>query len=157
MDNEWKDKLAGARMQVDQQFNDRVLNSEFTNQQWGLVMTAVEFEIENPENPETAEMVANTEKLDQILPELDKVEQGMGAAGPGGGGGGDSGGGILDTISNLLSGSGGGSGGVDAERRDAATALTGEYATELQKYLEKQGRWVDICESAAASGGPSDG
>ena len=150
MDKEWTDKLAGARMQVDQQFNDRVLNSQFSNQQWGLIMTAVEFDIENPENPEQASLVANTEKIDQILPELDKVDQGMGGM-AGSGGSDSSGGGLLDSLGNLLPGGGGGDSGVDQERKEAATALTAEYATELQQYLEKQGRWAAICESAAAS------
>jgi hypothetical protein len=152
MDKQWTDRLAGARMQVDQQFNDRVLNSQFSNQQWGLIMTAVEFEIENPDDPDRAALVANTEKLDQVLPELDKVDQGMGVGQPGGGD--SSSGGLLDTIGDLIPGMDGDSsgGGVDAERAEAATALTQEYATELQRYLEKQGRWTAICEVAAGSG-----
>jgi len=150
MDKEWTDRLAGARMQVDQQFNDRVLNSQFSNQQWGLIMTAVEFEIEKPGDPDRATLVANTEKIDQILPELDKVDQGMGAMA--GGGRDDSSGGLLDSLGNLLPGGSGGGSGVDEERKAAAVALTDEYATELQQYLEKQGRWTAICESAAGSG-----
>ena len=150
MDKAWTDKLAGARMQVDQQFNDRVLNSQFSNQQWGLIMTAVEFEIENPEDPEQARLIANTEKIDQILPELDKVDQGMG--GMAGGGSDSSDGGLLDSLGNLLpGGGGGGSSGVDEKRKQAAVALTDEYASELQQYLEKQGRWTAICGSAAGS------
>ena len=150
MDKAWTDRLAGARMQVDQQFNDRVLNSQFSNQQWGLIMTAVEFDIENPEDPEQARLIANTEKIDQILPELDKVDQGMGGM-AGGGGSDSSGGGLLDSLGNLLPGGGGGSSGVDEERKQAAVALTDEYASELQQYLEKQGRWTAICGSAADS------
>ena len=152
MDKAWTDKLAGARMQVDQQFNDRVLNSQFSNQQWGLIMTAVEFEIEDPEDPEQARLIANTEKIDQILPELDKVDQGMGGM-AGGGGSDSSDGGLLDSLGNLLpGGGGGGSSGVDEKRKQAAVALTDEYASELQQYLEKQGRWTAICASAAGNG-----
>ncbi|PSP21880.1 hypothetical protein BRC61_05480 [Halobacteriales archaeon QH_10_65_19] len=153
MDKQWTDRLAGARMQVDQQFNDRVLNSQFSNQQWGLIMTAVEFEIENPDDPDRATLVANTEKLDQVLPELDKVDQGMGAT-QAGGGRDSSDGGFLDALGDLIPGMDGDSsgGGVDAERTQAATALTQEYATELQQYLEKQGRWTAICEVAAGTG-----
>ena len=147
MSGEWRDRLAGARMQVDQHFNDRVLNSQFTNQQWGLIMTAVEFEIENPDEPAEAELVANTDKLDQVMPELDKLPQGMGAS-PGSRQG-DSGGGLLGNIRDLLPGGGTTDSGVDQEKLDAATVLVGEYAVELQQFLEEQGRWEDVCESAA--------
>jgi hypothetical protein len=157
MNEEWTDRLAGARMQVDQQFNDRVLNSQFSNQQWGLIMTAVEFEVENPSDPAEATLVANTENIDQILPELDKVDRGMGGMAAGGGDSGSGGGGLLDSIGDLIPGVGGGdSGGVDHERRQAAVALTDEYATELQQYLEQQGRWAEICASATDSRGSAD-
>lgn len=152
MNEEWTDRLAGARMQVDQEFNDRVVNSQFTNQQWGLIMTAVEFEIESPAEPGEAQLVANTENINQILPELDKVDRGMAGMAGGGGDGGSSGGGLLDSIGELIPGVGGGdSGGVDHERRQAAVALTDEYATQLQQYLERQGRWAEICASATDS------
>jgi len=145
MANDWTDRLAGARMQVDQQFNDRLVQSQFTNQEWGLIMTAVEFDIENPEDPAEAQLVARTGKVEHIMPELEKVSQ---HAGPGGGGGGgrDSGGGLLEGIRSLL---GGGSGGSDGEKLQAATDLADEYASELQQHLENQGRWVSICRSAA--------
>jgi len=138
-------------MQVDQQFTDQVVNSQFSNQQWGLIMTAVEFEIDTPERPKEASLVANTENLDQILPELDKIDRGMGGAGPGGDGGGSSGG-LLDAIGTLIPGVGGDDTGVDDEQRAAAVALTDEYATQLQAHLEKQGRWADLCAGAAAAG-----
>jgi aryl-alcohol dehydrogenase-like predicted oxidoreductase len=57
MSDKWTDMLAGARMQVDQQFQSRLERSEFTNQEWGLVMTAVEFEIQNADDPENARAV----------------------------------------------------------------------------------------------------
>jgi len=154
MTEEWRDRLAGARMQVDQQFTDQVVNSQFSNQQWGLIMTAVEFDIESPDHPEEATLVANTEHLDQILPELDKIDQGMGGAQPGGGQ--SSGGGIIDSIGKLVPGMGGEESGVDEDQKAAATALAEEYATQLQKHLESQGRWAGICESAAASQSRSD-
>jgi len=149
MDQEWTDRLAGARMQVDQQFNNRVRNSQFSNQQWGLIMTAVEFEIDNPGEPDRAELRANTEKIDQILPELDKVAQGMGAGPPGGEQ--ESSGGLLGSLGNLIPGLSDDSDGIDEDRKEAAVALTAEYASELQQFLEKQGRWADICESAERS------
>lgn len=151
MSNQWRDSLAGARMQVDQQFNDRIVASEFTNQQWGLIMTAVEFDIENPEDPESAELVANTDQVEQILPELENMPQGMGAGmQQQGGGGSDGGGGILGRIRTALTGNSGGSGGSDAEKLEEATRLANQYADELQAFLEEQGRWETLCESAAA-------
>lgn len=147
MSNEWQDRLAGARMQVDQQFNNRVKASEFTNQQWGLIMTAVEFEIENPEDPDEAELVANTDQVEHIIPELENMPQGMGGPGtasPGGSSGGD---GLLGRLKTLVGGDS--DDGIDQEKLDAAAELTGEYATELQTFLEENGRWEAICDGAA--------
>lgn len=149
MSDGWRDQIAGARMQVDQQFTDRVLASQFSNQQWGLIMTAVEFEIEHPDDPAAAELVANTEKVPQIIPELEKVPRG----GPPGrqrsqrGGGG---GGILDRLRGVFSSDG--SGGTDEKKLAAATALVEDYATQLQTFLEDQGRWEAICATAAGAG-----
>ena len=146
MSSQWRESLAGARMQVDQQFNDRVLNSQFTNQEWGLIMTAVEFEIENPDEPERAELVANTENVRHIIPELENLPKGMGTppatdSRRGGGGG------ILASIRNMLGGGGGT--GVNQDTLEAATALVDEYAVELQQFLEEQGRWREICNRAS--------
>ncbi len=152
MSNQWRDSLAGARMQVDQQFSDRIVASQFTNQQWGLIMTAVEFDIENPEDPETAELVANTDQVKHIIPELDNLPQGMGGAPMAAGGGQDSGGGgLLGRIRGFLTGDSGGSSQTDTETLEAASTLTNEYAKELQAFLEEQGRWESLCESAAES------
>lgn len=146
MSGEWTDKMAGARMQVDQRFNEQVRDSQFSNQQWGLIMTAVEFEIEDPDTPAEAALVANTEKVPQILPELENIQQGMG--GPGGQrGGGRDGDGLLGKLRGLFSG--GDDDTVDQEKLEAATGLVSEYATELQEFLEEQGQWEELCESAA--------
>jgi hypothetical protein len=145
----WQELIAGARMTVDQEFSSRVMESEFSRQQWGLVMTAVEFDIENPDDPERARLVADTSKVEHVLPELDEVGGAMGPGGAGGGrapGGGGGGGGLLDSLKQLL---GGGGGGDDEERMAAADALAQEYATELQAHLESSGRWGEIREAAA--------
>ena len=144
MSNAWTDSITGARMQVDRQFESRVRNSEFSNQQWGLIMTAVEFGIENPETPSEARLVAETGKVEHIIPELENIPDGMGAQ-PGGGGQ-NSGGGLLDRVRGLLGGS---DDGVDQEKLDAATELAGKYADELQRFLEEQGQWGTVCNRAA--------
>lgn len=149
MSNGWRDKLAGARMRVDQEFNQRVLDSQFSNQEWGLIMTAVEFDIDNPESPDSAEMTANTENLEQIMPELENLPQGM--ARPGGGAGGSDDSGVIDSLKSVLGfdGSDANGSGVDEDELAAATELVEEYAAELQLHLEEQGRWSEVCAAAA--------
>jgi hypothetical protein len=151
----WMDRIVGDRMAVDREFTERVNGSRFSSQQWGLIMTATEFEIRNPEEPEQAELVANTEKLPQIMPELEKIDAQVQAAG-GAGGAGDpsrsSGGGLLDSVKGAL---GLGKGGGNDEDRQAAETLTAEYAERLQGRLEEQGKWESTCNSAASGSGGS--
>ncbi|ELY96565.1 hypothetical protein C482_15603 [Natrialba chahannaoensis JCM 10990] len=140
-------------MTVDQEFSSRVASSQFSNQQWSLIMTATEFEIEDADEPEQAQLVADTSKLEQIIPELENVDAGMGAmGGAGGAGGGRSGsggsGGLVDSIKGALGM--GGSGNDHEEQREAAEQLTQEYADELQTHLESSGRWESVREAAAA-------
>ncbi|WP_254769016.1 DUF5799 family protein [Salinilacihabitans rarus] len=144
-DTSWTDRIVGDRMTVDREFSNRIANSRFTSQEWSLIMTATELEIENPEDPDAARIVANTEKVDQILPELENVRSQVGAMG-GATREGDSGGGLVDSIKGALGLGGGGS--HDAER-EAAEALTQEYAEQLQSRLESSGRWESVCEAAA--------
>ncbi|AGB30870.1 hypothetical protein C488_03095 [Natrinema pellirubrum DSM 15624] len=150
-DNPWTDRIVGERMTVDQEFSARIEESQFSNQQWSLIMTATEFEIEHPDEPDRARIVADTDKLDGVIPELENVQAGMGAmaGGPGGPGGSDSSdGGIVDSIMGAL-GMGGDSGPSEAEQRKAAERLTQEYADELQSHLESKGRWESVRESVA--------
>jgi len=150
MTNEWTDQLAGARMQVDQRFQETLEASSFTSQEWGLVMTAVDWTIENPDQPEEATLVADTSKLSEIIPELENIQQQMGGAqrpveeGP------DTGG-ILGRLKryvhDLQSNS---SGGSSTKRFEDAKELVDGYTVELQSYLKERGRWEDICQAAAA-------
>ena len=137
--SDWTDAIVGERMAVDREFSQRVRNSEFTNQQWGLIMTAVEFDIENSNDPEAARIVADTEKLPQIMPELEKIDR----ANPMGGR--EESGGIGGAISNIKDSLlGGGDDGPDEERVAAAERLTQEYADELQSHLEGKGKWEQV-------------
>ncbi|WP_224336216.1 DUF5799 family protein [Haloprofundus halobius] len=140
----WTDSIVGERMAVDREFNQRVRDSAFTSQEWGLIMTATEFEIENADDAENARIVADTEKVPQIIPELENVRsqmQSMGGAPEGGTRGG--GGGLFDSIKGAL-GLGGSGGGVDQERLERAERLTQEYADELQSHLERKGKWQQV-------------
>ncbi|WP_018258316.1 DUF5799 family protein [Halomicrobium katesii] len=147
MSSDWTNAIAAERMEVDTEFNDRVEASSFSNQQWNLVMTALEFEIHGAEDPETAEIVADTSNLSTIMPELDRIaEQGPMGGGGGGGSSGDTGGGILGGVKDAL-GLGGGGGGDD--RIEEAEELAAEYAGLLQEKLETNGRWSMVCDRAA--------
>jgi hypothetical protein len=145
---EWTQKLAGARMQVDTQFEDRVRNSQFSNQEWGMIMTAVEWEIHQPEDAEAAKLVAVTDHIDDIMPELDRLQSQMGNPGAQTR---DSGGGIGARIGDLFDSlTGNGSAGADEARVRDAERLVRDYADELQDFLEERGRWDAIREAAAA-------
>ena len=148
MSEGWTDRITGARMQVDRQFEDRVRDSQFTNQQWGLIMTAVEFRIEDPETPAEATLVADTGKVEHILPELENIPRGMGGGGQGRSGAGDrNSGGLLGRLRGLFSD--GSDDTVDDEKLAAATTLVDEYAVELQRFLEEEGQWAEVCDHAA--------
>ena len=147
--SEWTDAIVGERMTVDNQFNERVAASRFSSQEWGLIMTATEFEIENADDPEAARVVADSSSLPAIMPELENLRSqmaGMGGA-PGGDGAGDSGGsggGVVDSIKGALGLGGGGSGGPSGEELEAAERLVQEYADELQAHLEEVGKWEQV-------------
>ncbi|AGN00105.1 hypothetical protein L593_00750 [Salinarchaeum sp. Harcht-Bsk1] len=162
----WTDQFVGDRMAVDREFTERVAASEFSSQEWGTIMTAVEFEIEDPESPEQARVVADTSKVDQVLPAIESMREGMGMGGaPGAGGGGTnadgreggagSGSGLFGSIKDSL---GLGGGGDEADHRaESAAALAEEYAQRFQEHLEEHGKWTRACEVAAATGDASRG
>ena len=144
--SEWTDAIVGERMTVDNQFNERVAASRFSSQEWGLIMTATEFEIENADDPEAARVVADTSSLPAIMPELENLRSqmaGMGGAPGGSGDTGGSGGGVVDSIKDAL-GLGGGSDGPSDEEMEAAERLVQEYADELQAHLEENGKWEQV-------------
>ena len=145
--NSWTDRIVGERMSTDQEFSARVANSRFTSQEWSLIMTATEFEIENPEDAAEARIVANTDKVDSILPELENVRSQVGAMGGQTHNSSGSSGGILDSLKGALGMGGGGD--AYAAEREAAETLTAEYARELQAKLEANGRWDSVREVAA--------
>jgi len=112
--SDWTDAIVGERMTVDNQFTDRVAASRFSSQEWGLIMTATEFEIENADDSENARIVADTSSLPAIMPELENVRSQVAAMGgaPGGRRERGSGGGLVDSIKGAL-----GLGGSGGQRR----------------------------------------
>lgn len=150
-EDSWRDMIVGERMTVDRAFEDRIEASPFSRQQWGLVMTAVEFQIAGDEES-GYQLVADTSNLGHVLPELDRMaSQGMGGSGaaPGGQGlGSRDSDGFLESVKDAL---GLGSGGADDEQREAAKTLVTEYAKQLQTELEESGKWEKICTRASTS------
>ena len=140
----WTDSIVGDRMTVDREFNDNVVNSRFSSQEWGLIMTATEFEIENADDAEDARIVANTEKVPQIIPELDNIRKQMGAMGGGGQDSSSSGGGIVDSIKGALGLGGDGGKKGEQEKLEDAERLTQAYADALQQHLEEKGKWEQV-------------
>jgi hypothetical protein len=142
----WQDMIAAERMQVDQGFEEHLTASPLTRQQWGLVMTAVEFEIDGPEDPSEATLVANTSKLSSVMGEIKNMgERSSAMGGPAAGSGASSSsGGLFDGIKSAL-----GFGSGTSALQEAAEELSQEYAEQLQAHLEKRGRWQLICQRAA--------
>lgn len=147
MDNGWQDQIVGARMTVDQEFADEVQASTLSRPQWGLVMTAVEFEIENADEPEDAALLADTSKLEHVVSEMQTVDDDMAAMGKGNTPGGSSGG-VVGGIKNAL-GLGGNDEDDTAELEATAERLASEYAEDLQEHLEDEGRWETVRRTAA--------
>jgi hypothetical protein len=142
---DWTDSIVGDRMAVDREFTDQVENSEFSSQEWGLIMTATELDIEHADDPERARIVADTEKLPQIMPELENIQSQMAQMGGAGGDqSGGSSGGVVDQIKGALGLGNGTSGGSDQERIAAAERLTQAYADALQSYLESKNKWEQV-------------
>jgi hypothetical protein len=132
-------------MQVDQAFNEKVAASHFSGQQWNLVMTAVEFEVDHADDPDRARIVADTSKVETILPEIENMEQQRSMASAGDAGSGGSGGSLFDGIKDTL---GLGSSGPDREQLAAAEEMAQMYADDLQEKLESTGKWERVREAA---------
>lgn len=146
--SDWQDMIVGDRMAVDEEFSTQVDNSQFTRQEWGLIMTATSFEIEDADSEEAAKLVADTSELPTMMPEIEKVAN-MGPMGQSQQR--SSGGGVLDSVLDALGiGGGGGDDGVDEDKLEAAEALVTAYTRELQTHLENRGRWGEVRAAAAA-------
>ena len=140
----WRDMIVGERMSVDRSFDDRIRASPFSRQQWGLVMTAVEFQIEK-DGESSYRLIADTSKLGHVLPEIDRMaSQGMGDPGAASGRGSS---GLFGSVKSAL---GLGGSAQNDEQREAAERLTSDYARELQSELEENGKWDLVVERATA-------
>lgn len=149
MAEDWTTMMSRERMAVDGRFSRELADSRFSRSEWGIVMTVVHFEIENPESPTEARLTADTSSVPAVLPELEKVRSQPMVGGPGGGsGGGGSGGGLLKTVKSFF----GIGGRKDAETLEAADELVDKYCREVQSELVETGRWEAICAAASEAG-----
>ena len=138
--SDWTDAIIGERMTVDGKFSDRVAASRFSNAEWDLIMTATDLEIERADDPEAARIVANTENVEVIIPELETIrEQTASMAGQPGGGDRGSEGGLVDSLKRALGFGSDDAETVDQEALAAAEELTQAYAEALQAHLEDTG------------------
>jgi hypothetical protein len=146
-EREWSDRIVGARMAVDSEFASEVDRSVFSRQEWGLVMTAVEFDIEKAGDAEAAELVADTGSLRDVIPELERAREAQAAMATGRQPDSGGGGGLVDNIKNALGFGGNDADDVDEEQLREARRLADAYAVELQEYLEANDRWAEIREA----------
>ncbi len=132
----WTDAIVGHRMTVDQEFSERVQASQFSNAEWGLIMTATEFEIDDADDPDSARIVANTSNVEAIIPELESIRSQTAAmGGQPGGSREESTAGLFGSLKSALGFGKGGSENVDQEKLAAAERLTQEYAEALHSHL----------------------
>jgi hypothetical protein len=139
----WTDRIVGARMAVDSEFAPQVDASQFSRQEWGLVMTAVEFDIRQADSPD-AELVADTETIRDVMPELERAREAQAAMAAGREPPSEGGGGFLDTVKGALGLDEDNGQEFDEARIRDAEDLADSYAVELQSYLEENGRWEEI-------------
>ncbi|WP_435154072.1 DUF5799 family protein [Haladaptatus sp. DFWS20] len=138
---QWTDMIVGDRMAVDREFAQQVTDSQFSRQEWGLIMTAVEFDIKHPTDDEQARLIADTSKVRQVMPEMENIQSQMNTMA--GKSATKESKGIFSSIKDAL-GMGGGGGGIDEERLAAAERLAQEYADKLQTRLESNGKWERV-------------
>lgn len=134
----WQDAVIAERMSTDRDFQDRLFDASLSNQSWELVMTAASLEIERPTDPDQARLVANMDRLENVLPAIRDIES---RNDPQGGGSG--------FIDRLLGAIGLGRGNGQSYRAEAERLAT-EYAKAFQETLEERGKWEMVCELAAA-------
>ncbi|MFB6121251.1 MAG: DUF5799 family protein [Halobacteriaceae archaeon] len=133
--SDWQDRLASHRLRADREFEERVRDAELSRRQWDLAMTAVTFRVENPDDPDEAELVADTSNLDDVVSEMHAVGQAD-----------NEGGSVLDDVKSAL---GLGDDGEDPLKREAERLVV-DYADELEEILERENAWEDIRRAAAA-------
>lgn len=143
--------LIGHRMYVDNEFNPRVLESNFSNAEWDLIMSVVSFRVDGPEDPESATLYPVTKGLPDAIAATDELHDihTVPNAPPT-----DASGGridvLVDRIKDVF--------GLDSynrrsqdERLQAARSLVSDYAEVLEIHLRQQSQWANLCERAVGA------
>lgn len=134
------DRLIGYRMRADQSFADRVHASAFTTAEWELLMSVVSFEIDDPSDPDSAELVPELSDIDDALAATDELPD---AAPYQSGTPGGPAGGFLGALRDRF--------GLDdrgaVDRREEAAALIREYTAFLEGLIRDDGAWSSLCEA----------
>lgn len=139
MAQKWTDRIVSAQIAVNDRFADRLQHSQLSRQEWGLVRSAVDFEIKHPNDPDRARIIAKTQNLSTIMPKLIQIAEMTSTAASHRTGSSS----IFDAVKTAL----GLNDSVDAlrtEKRDQAEQLAAAYAADLQRYLEHNGKWDAI-------------
>ncbi len=140
--------LVGHRLAVDQEFAERLRESEFSSMEWDLIMSTVSFELEDPGDPETATIVPNVEDLPAAISAIEDLpDTGHGSHGNPERGGDASG--MVDRLTSRLGFDRTEGSSSPDDRRQAATALVTEYAEVLQIHLKQQRAWTELCDRLA--------
>ncbi len=133
-------------MAVDQQFTDRLAESSFSNAEWDVIMSVVEFELADPATPEHAHIEPRLDDLDTAVSAANDVPD-VAATGPVAGDQQDNDRkGVMGTIMNRLGMGGGGSNtGNSDDRRHDAESLINEYSDSLEQRIKDAGEWQNLC------------
>lgn len=139
------DRLIGYRMNADKDFADRVRESSFTSSEWELLMSVVSFEIDGPEDPDSAELRPELEGLDQAidamseLPDANPYEQAPSSTSSAFGE-------LFAGLKGLLD-----RGGDRTDQRQEATSLITEYTAFLEGLIREREAWADLCDEVATA------
>ena len=145
----WTDAIIRERMAVDEEFEMNIADSEFTKQEWNIMMSMLDLKITNVDDPENAQVGANMEKLPEILKKMESVETrpNQSAADTGEPKG------IAGKLRAKLFGVkvgdvisfDRGDDEIDAERLQTAEQLVDDYLSNLQSQLETRGSMARAC------------
>lgn len=140
--------LIGHRMFVDNEFNERLLASDFSSAEWDIIMSVVTFRIHEPDDPEEAQLYPQLDGVpDAIaatddLPDFQKVQSMQPER--------HTSGRLERFVGRVQSALG-----LDVRRKQKqheriqnAEQLISDYAEVLEIHLRQQSDWADICKAA---------
>lgn len=147
----WTDAIISERIAVDEEFEMNVADSEFTKQEWNIMMSMLELKITNVDDPENAQVSANVEKLPEILKNLESVETRPSQPAANTGEPKGIGGKLRAKLFGIKVGDvisfDRGDDGIDEKRLQTAEQLVNDYLSALQTQLEMTGSMARACSA----------